>query len=115
MDDQDWLEQRLAIDKYIPDDGFTAGVIDRLPAPQARPMVARRLILVASAFTAVCLAAVLIMPLFHTIQEFTARRPVAGIFLGLTSLIQKPAFLISAAVGMTALAFASIPLLRRWA
>ena len=114
MEDQDWLDRRLAVDKYIPDEGFTARVIDRLPAQQSRSLVMRCRILAAAAFLAVCLVAVQIGPLFHSIRQLMADHSVAEIFGLVATIAQRPVFLFSVAAGMTILAVASIPLLRRW-
>jgi hypothetical protein len=115
MEDQDWLDRRLTADNYIPDEGFTARVMERLPVKQPQAVVLRQRILAASAFVAACLIALQIVPLFHTFEHLAAHHPITGLFLGLATLIQQPLILVAAAAGMTFVAVASIPLLRRWA
>jgi hypothetical protein len=115
MEDKDWLDRRLAADNYIPDEGFTARVVERLPAERASSFAARRCILAVAAFVAVCLAAAQVIPLFRALQQFVAHHSVAETLTGFISLTHQPFVLMGVGAGMTVLAFASIPLLRRWA
>ncbi len=115
MDDQDWLDRQLAADNYIPDQGFTAGVVERLVTDRANSLAARRRILTAAAFVAFCLAAAQIMPLFRSLEHFAAHHSITEIFADVASLTHQPFFVVSIGAGMTVLALASIPLLRRWA
>jgi hypothetical protein len=115
MEDHDWLDQRLAADNYLPDEGFTARVMERLPAKRTRPMRTREGILAVAAFAAICLAAVQVVPLFQNIQQFATHHPIQEMVLGLAGFLQQPMVLAGAGLGMTLLTVASIPLLRRWA
>jgi hypothetical protein len=115
MEDQDWLDRRLAAGHYVPDEGFTSRVVERLPDRRTRPVMARQWILAATAFLAICLAAAQIVPLFRDMQQFAAHHPVANQLLAIVDFAERPFVLFGIAASLTALAFASIPFLRRWA
>jgi hypothetical protein len=61
----DWLEQALRDDArehlsaYLPDDGFTAGVVSRLPQPDALPAWRRPFVVLLWAVVAVAVVAAL--------------------------------------------------------
>ena len=58
--EQDWLDKKLQeATPYIADDGFTAGVLQQLPPPQARLQFLRPFILVAASALASALTYVL--------------------------------------------------------
>lgn len=115
MEDQDWLDQRLAADNYIPDEGFTTRVVGGLGVERASSLAARRRILAVAAFVAICLAAAQIVPLFRALQQFVLHHSIAETLTGLIGLTHQPFVLVGLGTGLTVLAFASIPLLRRWA
>jgi hypothetical protein len=115
MEDHDWLDQRMAVDAYVPDDGFTARVIERLPAKRPRAVVLRQRILAASVFLAVCLMALHVVPLVYNLEQFTAHHSPLEMFARVATFILQPVVQVRAAIAIVVLAFASIPLLRRWA
>jgi hypothetical protein len=113
--DRDWLDERLTMSNYIPDDGFTARVVSRLP--ESRPQKARSFrsfILLLSGLVAAVLALVQIVPVFRNLNH-VALRYLTGDSLGhVASFVQQPVYLYSAAGCMGLLAIVSIPFLRRW-
>jgi hypothetical protein len=115
MENLDWLDERLAVDRYIPDDGFTARVVSRLPERRSMAVIVRRRILFVSVFLAVCLGAVQVVPLVLTVERFLALHSPIEAFVRLAAFAEQPFVLVCAAAGIIALSFASIPLLRRWA
>ncbi len=115
MDNHDWLDERLAADSYIPDDGFTARVVRRLPARSTRAEVQRRRILMISAFVAFCLVAVQLVPLFDSARQFLIHHSPVDLLGEMIELAQRPAVVLRAAAAMAVLALVSIPFLRRWA
>ena len=114
-EDRDWLDQRMALNNYIPDDGFTARVVGRLPKARAHAMAApRRRILFVSAFLAFCLVLVQIVPLVRGIDQLASHFSLAWPLAHFLGLVRQPAVLLAAAGGVIVLGFASVPFLRRW-
>ena len=117
--DHDWLDGRLAREQYISDDGFTAGVIDRLP--KSRPSsvgTLRWTVLLISTCLAACLALALGLRDFGRFMDAGNRVlndfPPAEALRHVALIFDRPALLYDAAGGMMLLALASIPFLRRW-
>jgi hypothetical protein len=115
-EDRDWLEDRMAMNNYIPDDGFTARVVERLPKTRSQPMASLRWrILFVSAFLAFCLIVVQIVPLVSGLDQLGwhySFAPSLGPVLG--SWVRQPTVILGGAGCVVLLAFASIPFLRRW-
>lgn len=109
MDDQDWLDAQLVVDRYIPDDGFTGRVVGRLPKRGATAGALRQRILFVSAFLAMCLVAVQIVPLFRSIEFFVSRHSPMESLVRLAVWAEQPIVVACAAGGMIALAVAAIP------
>jgi len=115
MQNQDWLDERIAVQNYIPDDGFTARVVSRLPQARADAVaILRSRILFLSAFLAFCLLLVQIIPLAQGLQHLASRYSPADFIGQLAALVQQPAVLYGGAGCVILLGFASIPFLRRW-
>ncbi len=115
MDDKDWLDERLASGVYIPDDGFTGRVVNRLPKIYSREAKLRLRILFTAALLAVCLAALQIVPLVREIEMVGGQYSLAQMMNSGLSYLQKPTFVLGVAATILVSTLASIPLLRRWA
>lgn len=113
MDDRDWLDRRLQAGAYLPDDGFTARVLERLPAPR-RALVLRRRILAVAALVAGGLALVLVLPLVHSIQQALAGHSLNGIAAVVATCARQVPFQVGAVAVTIILALASLSAARRW-
>jgi hypothetical protein len=114
MDDKDWLDQRLEAGTYIPDDGFTARVVTRLPKRESRAVIVRRQILFLSTFLAVCLGAVQVIPLVRQMEALAGQYSLGHLVdLGTAYLHQPLGLAIAAGIAIAA-SLALVPLLRRW-
>jgi len=103
------------MNNYIPDDGFTARVVDRLPRSRAGAAeVLRWRILLVSAFLAFCLVIVQIVPLARDLDQLASAYSPGETFRHLLGLIRQPAVMLGGAVCVIVAGFASIPFLRRW-
>jgi hypothetical protein len=112
--DNDWLDQRLAAKDYLPDDGFTAQVMERLP--QKQPASAGQLrwrILSLSVALAFGVFVLQVLPLFREINPLAARFFSPEGLAHLVALCEQPTVLYSAAAGIVLLGFATIPILNR--
>lgn len=115
-DERDWLDERLAAQDYLPDDGFTGRVVGLLPKMRARAAeLLRWRILFISALLSTCLLAVQIMPLARGINQMFLQYSPMETVGQLSRLLQQPDVIFGGAAGIVILGFASIPLLRRWA
>jgi hypothetical protein len=115
-DDRDWLDERLAVENYIQDDGFTGRVISRLPNMRSSAVALLRWrILFISALLSTGLLALQIGPLTRSLtQLFFHYSPMDGLEL-LSRILQQPNVIYGGAGCVILLGFASIPFLRRWA
>jgi hypothetical protein len=114
--DQDWLDDHLAADNYIADDGFTARVITQLPkALPNRAASLRGRILFISAVFSLGLALLLIVPLAGTVGSSFNQLSRDISIPHLVSLFRQPAVLYGGAGCILLLTLASIPFVRRWA
>jgi hypothetical protein len=113
--DRDWLDERIAVSNYIPDDGFTARVVRSLPKPSAEPALSQRtMILMVSTLLAMALIVLQVGPLIQSINHFVAHTIRGESVVQIAKWIQEPAVLFSGACGLTLLGVAAIPFLRRW-
>ena len=118
-EDRDWLDDRLALNNYVVDDGFTAAVVDRLPKSLPGTVRAFRWrILFASTCLATCVAFALVLSEIGTlIQGFQKLPSLYAQAEGMTrigALLQQPTFLYGGAGCIVLLGFVAIPFLRRW-
>jgi hypothetical protein len=114
--DHDWLDDHLAADNYLVDDGFTARVITQLPtALPHRAASLRGRILFISAVLSLGVALLLIVPLAGTVGTsfYQLSRDISTAHL--VSLFRQPAVLSSVAGCILLVTVASIPFVRRWA
>ena len=113
--DQDWLDQRLASENYLPDDGFTARVVAQLPQKRKAALPVRGWILGGSGLLAFCLFVLQVFPLIRSLAAFspTARITIAP--AQLESFLQQPALLLGAMVCAILLTVGALSVLRRLA
>ena len=115
-EDRDWLDDRIAVGNYIPDDGFTARVVSRLPKVRSSAAEALRWrILFISALLAGGLLVAQMISLAHGVTYLISRDSLAGVLGQLALFLEQPRVLYGGAAGIVILGFASIPFLRRWA
>jgi hypothetical protein len=120
MQDQksDWLDERLAVNSYLPDEGFTAQVIGRLP--ETRPKVAllrSRILFLTMVFAFGLATGMAIMKIGSLLQAFNrlaTHGPLPEILTQIARLAQHPGVIYGGAAAIILLGFVSIPWLRRW-
>jgi hypothetical protein len=114
VDNNDWLDERLAVKAYLPDDGFTARVLERLPQTQPLAVVERRRILAVSS----ALAALLFVA--QTFAMLRGGGPAIGHLLSpefaseVAALSRQPIVFAGISGGMALLGLSVVPFLRRW-
>jgi hypothetical protein len=117
--DTDWLDDKLGVNNYIPDDGFSARVVDQLPqAWLSNAESMRRGILILCGFfaagVAVGMLAMQIGPLKQAVSVLLSRSSMMAALNHFMLMMHEPVVLYSVSGGLFILAFAAIPLLRRW-
>ena len=114
--DRDWLDERIAVQNYIPDDGFTAGVVNRVAKTRADAAgIVRRRILFLTTFLAACLLVVQMVPLADGVSHLASRYSPLEAMKELAALLHQPGVVFGGAGCVILLGIASIPFLRRWA
>jgi hypothetical protein len=115
-EDRDWLDERIAATNYIPDDGFTAKVVGRLPKTRSNAAeLFRWRILFVTTFLALCLFAVQMVSVAQGVNQWITRDSLVKTVGQVAAFVQQPGVIYSAAGCVMLLGFASIPFLRRWA
>jgi len=117
--DTDWLDDKLGVNNYIPDDGFSARVVDQLPqAWLSNAESMRRGILILCGFfaagVAVGMLAMQIGPLKQAVSFLLSRSSMMAALNHFMLMMHEPVVLYSVSGGLFIVAFAAIPLLRRW-
>ena len=111
--DQDWLDRRLAAESYLPDDGFTSRVVDRLPKAPHRTFSFRRRILMCSWLLAFCLFLVLFVSALQTTQHVLASLSTASVLTRFAGELRQPYVLLCAATGAALLGLGTLRFLER--
>ena len=113
--DRDWLDQRMAVQDYIPDNGFTAGVVARLPKTRSDAAgILRRRILFLSTLLAAGLLIVQMVPLAQGVGHLASRYSPMQAVEQFAILMRQPGVIYGSAGCIILLGFASIPFFRRW-
>jgi hypothetical protein len=118
VEQNDWLDRKLAMkEQYIPDDGFTAHVIGRLPKKRTSAIAqVRRVVLGVTGVIAFALFVVLLVPTIPLVRELPTAlaRYVSPTFWNhVSALLMQPAVMFGISAVIVALCFACLPLLRR--
>ena len=117
----DWLDARLQEDQYLPDDGFTARVMQRLPA--SSPLDERRRLLLFTPFLVLASALFGMEGLCAIIRSNHELRSLGGqlrhsasyvdVFSVLAYLLEQPTVLFGCLGVMAMAAYLGSPSLRR--
>ena len=104
---------------YIPDDGFTARVVEQLPESRLNEVGRlRKGILVLSGVFAAGLAtgllAMQIGPFRQSVDIVFSRSAMIAAMNHLALVLEQPAVVYGVSGGLVILGFAAIPFLRRW-
>jgi hypothetical protein len=100
LQDKDWLDERLAASAYLPDDGFTARVVEGLPQ---RPR------------TSICLIASQSIPLFQMVVGLVAGGSLDHLVGLIGKSLHQPIFLAGCGGAMALLTLSAYPFLKRLA
>jgi hypothetical protein len=115
LQEKDWLDQRLAATAYLPDDGFTVRVVEKLPHRPRRAFSRRTFILFVATFAAICLVASQLIPLFQAAVGLVAEGSLDHLVAVIGKSLQQPAVLLGCGGGMALLTLGAYPLLKRLA
>jgi hypothetical protein len=114
--DGDWLDSQLAETSYVPDDGFTASVLQNLPKAPARPVSIRTKVMLAAGFVACCILFLLLPGALEAARQFAGNPAVTSTFSKTAgSLLHQPIVFYSSIGAIVALLIAAVPLAKRWA
>ncbi len=114
MDDHDWLDQRLASGGYVPDDGFTARVLDRASAKRARSLHLRRVILMCAAVLAGALVLVQSVALARSIQQLRLGQSISDLIAFARAHATSVGFDAGVAAVLSLVALGVVFASRRW-
>jgi hypothetical protein len=115
LQDKDWLDERLAASAYLPDDGFTARVVEGLPQRPRRAFNRRTLILFVAVFTSICLIASQSIPLFQMVVGLVAGGSLDHLVGLIGKSLHQPIFLAGCGGAMALLTLSAYPFLKRLA
>jgi hypothetical protein len=114
-EEHDWLDARLSARDYIPDAGFTAAVMGRVPKRSAAAVATtRNVILLFAGLISLVLLTIQASSLAAHINRLNSI-PVSGAtLLHFLQLIQQPLALPILSLSLVVLTLSAMPLLRRW-
>jgi hypothetical protein len=114
MDDNDWLDQRLASSSYISDDGFTARIVIQASAERKQSLKSRRVILAVTGVLAVILTLWQSLNLARSIQQLQPGKSIGGLIAEAGKLVPNFTICAGAAAFLTVCALVFASLARRW-